>query len=265
MRFWCSAQGVAWSWTWQPYVGVWALVLALALAYVRLVRRTTGARPGAASWRTWSFAAGVLALWVALDWPVGALAAGYLASVHMVQFLLVALVAPALLLLGVPDPAWLALRRRSGAWLRRTTHPLAAILVFNLIVVLTHWPFVVDGLMSYQAGSFLIDALWILGGTLLWWPVVAPVPERPGFGYPLKIAYLIAVTITTTIPFLYLTFTALPVFATYELAPPIAGITKREDQQLAGLLMKLGGAVVLWTGITALFFRWYRREEGTIA
>ena len=51
-------------------------------------------------------------------------------------------------------------------------------------------------------------------------------------------------------------------YATYELAPPIPGISKRQDQQLAGLMMKLGGAVVLWTGITALFFQWYRREEG---
>ena len=49
------------------------------------------------------------------------------------------------------------------------------------------------------------------------------------------------------------------------MAPPIAGISKREYQQLAGLLMKLGGAVVLWTAITALFFRWYRSEEGRIA
>ncbi len=266
MRFWCSAQGVAWTWTWQPYVGVWLMVLFLGIAYVRLVRGTTGARPRAGSWRTWSFAAGLLVLWVALDWPVGALAAGYLASLHMVQFLLVGLVGPPLLLLGVPEASWGALRRRRRlvAGLRRATHPLAAIVVFNLVLVLTHWPLVVDGLMGSQAGSFLIDTLWILGGTILWWPVAAPVPERPGFGYPLKMAYLIAVTITSTIPFLYLTFTSLPVYATYELAPPIAGITKRQDQQLAGLLMKLGGAIVLWTGIGVLFFRWYRSEEGSI-
>jgi putative membrane protein len=266
MRFWCSAQGVAWTWTWQPYVGVWVMVLALGIAYARLVRRSSGAWPALRSGRTWSFGAGLLALWVALDWPVGALAAGYLASVHMIQFLLVGLVGPALLLLGVPEPAWenLVRRGRLVAILRRATHPVAAFLIFNLGLVLTHWPLVVDGLMSSQAGSFLIDMLWILGGTIMWWPIVAPVPERPGFGYPLKMAYLIAVTITTTIPFLYLTFTSLPVYATYELAPPIAGIDKREDQRLAGLLMKLGGAVILWTGITALFFQWYRREEGML-
>ncbi|MGH7557260.1 MAG: cytochrome c oxidase assembly protein [Gemmatimonadota bacterium] len=266
MRFWCSAQGVAWTWTWQPYVGVWAMVLALGLAYARLVRGTTGAWPAGRSWRTWSFAAGLLAFWVALDWPVGALAAGYLASVHMIQFLLVGLVGPALLLLGVSEEAWEAIGRRERlvAVLRRVMHPVLTFLVFNLVVLITHWPVVVDGLMDSQAGSFLIDMLWIAGGTIMWWPIVAPVPERPGFGYLLKMAYLIAITITTSIPFLYLTFTSLPVYATYELAPPIAGITKREDQRLAGLLMKLGGAVVLWTGITAIFFQWYRREEGAL-
>jgi putative membrane protein len=184
----------------------------------------------------------------------------------MLQFLLVALIAPALGILGIPDGVWerLAAQTRHPRLLR-LTHPVAAFLGFNLVVLLTHWPLVVDGLMGSQIGSFLIDMLWLGGGILLWWPVVAPVPERPGFGYPLKMGYLIVVTITMTIPFLYLTFTSLPVYATYELAPPIPGISKRQDQQLAGLLMKLGGAVVLWTGIAALFFRWYLREDGSVA
>ncbi|HKY59799.1 MAG TPA: cytochrome c oxidase assembly protein [Gemmatimonadota bacterium] len=265
MQFWCSAQGIPWTWAWRPYVGVWVLVIALAFLYLRWTRAATGEWPSARSWRTASFAAALAALWLALDWPIGALAAGYLASLHMLQFLLVALVAPALGLLGIPDRAWGRLAARGGSPLiLRLTHPVAAFLAFNLVVGLTHWPPVLDGLMGSQAGSFLIDMLWLGAGILLWWPVVAPFPDRPGFGYPLKIGYLIAVTITMTAPFLYLTFTALPVYATYELAPPIPGITKRQDQQLAGLLMKLGGTVVLWMGITTLFFRWYRGEEGSV-
>jgi putative membrane protein len=266
LQFWCSAQGIPWSWTWRPYVGVWALIVVLAVLYARLTRPATGAGPIRSPWRTISFGAALAALWLGLDWPIGALAAGYLASLHMLQFLLVALIAPALLLLGIPGAVWerLAGRARTSGILR-LTHPAAAFLAFNLVVLVTHWPVVVDALMGSQAGSFLIDMLWFGGGILLWWPVVAPFPARPGFGYALKIGYLIAVTITMTIPFLYLTFTSLPVFATYELAPPIPGISKRQDQQLAGLLMKLGGAVVLWTGIAALFFRWYVGEEGSVA
>lgn len=261
MQWWCSARAVAWDWTWRPYVGVWLLVGGLVAAYVALRRRHPGGGPG----RTAAFAGAAFALWAGLDWPLGALA-GYLASAHMAQFLLVGLVAPPLLLLAVPPGAWEALGGRPGVGrlLRPATHPVVALVGFNAIVYLTHWPRVVDGLMGTQAGSFAIDVAWILGGTLLWWPVVAPVPERPGFGPPVKIAYLVATTITTAAPFLYLTFSGLPVYATYELAPPIEGITKRADQQAAGLLMKIGGAVVLWVGIGVLFWRWWR-EEGSPA
>lgn len=260
MQWWCSAQGLAWSWTWRPYVGVWILVALLTLGYVALARRAGGVSAGRGS----AFVAGVLCLWVALDWPVGALAAGYLASVHMLQFLLVALVAPPFLLLSVPEAGWqrLAGRRALVRVLHVATRPLVAILVFNAIVWFTHWPRLVDGLMSYQAGSFLIDMLWILAGLVFWWPLVAPVPAREGFGYPHKVGYLILATIANTGVFVYLTFSHLPLYATYELAPPIPWISKREDQQVAGLLMKLGGGAILWVAIAVYFARWYRAEEG---
>lgn len=261
MQWWCSAQGIPWTWTWRPYVGVWLLVLALAAGWVWLARGTPGARLRSA--RGASFAAGLACLWAGLDWPLGALAAGYLASAHMLQFLLVGAIAPPLLLLGVPPAAYHRLSTRPAvlAAVHFLTHPLVAILIFNGVVAFTHWPRIVDGLMGSQAGSFAIDMLWFAAGLIFWWPVVCPVPARPGFGYPLKIGYLIVNTIASTAPFLYLTFTRLPVYATYELAPPIEWITKREDQQLAGILMKVGGGIVLWVAITILFFRWYHVEE----
>ena len=264
MQWWCSAQGIAWTWTWRPYVGVWVLVFAMIFAYVRLARAAGPQEAAIRSPRAWSFAAGLLCLWLALDWPVGALAAGYLASVHMAQFLMVGVIAPVLLLLGLPPLAFERLRTRPRALaiLRAVTHPLAAILLFNGIVGFTHWPAIVDGLMGSQLGSFAIDLLWFAGGTVFWWPVVVPVPGRPRFTYPLKIGYLILNTVASTAPFAYLTFSTLPVYATYELAPPIEGITKRMDQQMAGILMKTGGALILWTAITVLFIRWYQEEEG---
>lgn len=260
MQWWCSAQGLAWSWTWRPYVGVWILVAGIVAGYVALARRAGGVSRG----RRAAFAGGALCLWLALDWPVGALAAGYLASVHMIQFLLVALVAPPLLLLSVPDTGWerLAARQTLVEALRGPTRPLVAILLFNALVWVTHWPRLVDGLMASQAGSFLIDMLWLVAGLVFWWPVVAPVPARPGFGWPLKVGYLILATIANTGVFVWLTFSHLPIYATYELAPPIPWITKREDQQVAGLLMKLGGGAVLWVAIAVCFFRWFEAEGG---
>lgn len=262
MQWWCSAQGLAWSWTWRPYPGVWLFIGALAAVY-GLVLRSGRATEAAERGRAASGIAGLLTLWVALDWPVGTLGAGYLASVHMVQYLLIALVVPVLLLLGVPRAAWarIAADPRRVRVLRRLTHPLVTLAAFNLVLFATHVPSVVDSLMATQAGSFALDSSWLAAGLLMWWPVVAPVPERPRFPYPLKMGYLFLNTVLNTLPYAFLTFGDLPFYATYELAPRVGAITARGDQQVAGVLMKVAGGAILWTAITILFFRWFGSEE----
>jgi cytochrome c oxidase assembly factor CtaG/copper(I)-binding protein len=260
MQWWCAAQGVPWTWRWQAYPGVWLFVLALVGLY--RVLRTRYPESDRPRFRTWMWATGTVALWVALDWPVGALGAGYLASVHMVQYLLIALVAPPLLLMGAPRGIYAALERGAmGPLVRVVSHPIPAIIVFVSIMAWTHWPPVVDTLMVSQAGSFFLDLIWLLSGLVFWWPVAAPVPDRRWLQEPGKVGYLIVATLVNTGVFAYLTFSPLPLYATYELAPPVTGLSTRDDQLLAGLLMKMGGAVVLWTAITIIFFRWVRRSE----
>ena len=262
MQWWCSAQGVEWTWAWQAYPGVWLFVGLLLLGYWPLHRRMAAEGEERGRRRGTAYLAGVAVLWLALDWPVGALGAGYLASVHMIQFLMIALVAPPLLLLGIPAPSY----RRVAGWapesvFRWLTHPLVTLALFTIVLAGSHWPPVVDGLMPTQVGSLLLDLTWLAAGIVFWWPVVAPVPVRTGWAYPAKIGYLIGATLVNTGTFAYLTFTDLPLYATYELAPPFPGISTRDDQTVAGLLMKMGGAAVLWTAITVLFARWYVTSE----
>jgi putative membrane protein len=239
---------------------VWLFVLALVGLFRVLRRRYPESdRTG---FRAWMYGLGVAALWVALDWPVGALGAGYLASVHMVQYLLIALVAPPLLLMGLPRGLYDALVSGPlGGAVRVLSHPIAAILVFVAIMAWTHWPPVVDTLMVSQSGSFLLDLVWLLSGLVFWWPVIAPRPVRRWLHEPGKVGYLIVATLVNTGVFAYLTFSPLPLYSTYELAPPVIGISTRDDQLVAGLLMKMGGAVILWTAITIIFFRWVGRSE----
>ncbi len=265
LQWWCSAQTAAWTWSPRPFPGVWLFVGLLVGLYWLLGRGAEGStgtsvRPGERRSR-WAWFGGVLALWVALDWPVGALS-GYLASAHMLQYLLTALVAPPLLLLGVPGRAWDRLAARSGVVrvLRFVTHPLIALAIFQFVLFYTHLPSVVDRLMVTPLGSFAIDTLWLGGGLIFWWPVVAPVPARPRFGYALKMGYLFLSTVLNTLPYAFLTFGELPFYGIYELAPPVSVLGAREDQQVAGLLMKIGGGLVLWTAITIQFFLWYARE-----
>jgi putative membrane protein len=261
MNWWCSARDVAWTWTWQAYPGVWLFVALLTGLYVRALRRLPrgAARPSQVAW----FGYGVLSLWIASDWPVGALGSGYLLSLHTVQWILYALVAPPLLLLGVPREGWLALaeRPRAGAFLRYWARPLPGLLAFNLSLLATHLPQVVDTLRPWQAGSFAIDMVWLAGGLALWWPVVAPRPEIGRLRDLPAIGYLFAATIVPTVPAAFMTFSAAPLYALYELAPRVSGLTALDDQRTAGLLMKAVGDPILWLAMSILFFRYARAEK----
>ena len=257
MQWWCAAQGIPWSWSWRPYPGVWLFVALLLLAYRGLTRDTRPSRPELAR-----FAAGALTLWIALDWPVGALGSGYLASVHMVQFLLIALVAPPLLIASLPQPALVRIVTGPlGRVAALLTRPLVALLIFHSVVIATHWPSVVDGLMGSQGGSLAIDMAWLGAGLLFWWPVASPVPDRPRFPLGVRICYLIASTVLMTLPYVFLTFAELPFYATYELAPPVGTLSSGEDQRLAGLIMRIGGGAILWTAAGILFWLWYRTDQ----
>lgn len=274
MQWWCSAQGIAWSWTWRPYLGTWILVLALAWLYRRAYRATgrTGAGGGGGGGgrdgdsrrgRAAAAAAGILALWIALDWPVGTLGAGYLASVHMVQFLLVAMIAPPLLLYGLPPAALAPLehRRTLRTLVRAGTHPVVGLIAFDVIVVVTHVPRVVDALMGSQLGSFALDMAWLLSGLAFWWPLVATPPGRAPLPIPLKIGYLFLGTLAHTGVATYLLLAPFPVYRTYELAPPIRGTSALGDQQVAGGLMLVVGTAIVLGVISMLFFRWQQTSE----
>ncbi|NIR46406.1 MAG: cytochrome c oxidase assembly protein [Gemmatimonadetes bacterium] len=268
MQLWCSAAGgAAWTWTWQPYLGAWLFVLAIAVAYAWQLRRL-GPPTDAAARNRWKifFAAGLVLLWLALDWPLAALGAGYLASVHMARYLLIALLAPPLLLLGLPAAVFEGLERRPRlmAVLRNLTQPLVAFFVFNVVISVAHWPSVVDLLMSNQLGAFVLDISWLLAGLIFWWPVICPVPKWPRFTPLWKLAYLGLNGILIRPVFLYLLFARFPAYATYELAPPIAGTTALSDQQLAAGIMKLGTALVMVVAMAIVFHEWAKRSRDAV-
>ena len=264
MSFWCSAQTVAWDGTWRPYVGIWLFVLLIAGSYALHARTlaSEGALPARGRHMQW-FALGVLALWAGLDWPLGPLGAGYLASVHIVQFLLVGLIAPALMLLGLPPATYQRVARHPKLLgiVRELSSPLVALVIFNVGISVTHWPAVVDYLMATQLGAMTSDMLWFTFGLIFWWPVIAPVPERPQFSPLAKILYLAVNIVLVRPPVLIMLFAEHPVYATYELAPPIRGIFALEDQQFAGGIMKIGTSWILMIGISAVLYRWWKEQR----
>ena len=266
MSFWCSATGAAWTWQWRAYPGVWLFILLFALA-MWAWNRAGGRAAGRAQRPAHPlFVGGLVVLWLALDWPIGALGAGYLASVHMLQFLLLALVAPPMLLMG-PSPDALALLERPGkvrSLVRRLLSPFPALVFFSIVVLLTHLPPIVDTLMATQLGSMAIDLVWIFAGCVYWWPVIRSVPSHPRFTYPVKMGYLVLGMMFSPIMFGlvgFLVYSMTPLYGVFELAPPLPGIESHADHQIAGVMMSVGGAVIAFTAISVIFFQW-NKESG---
>jgi len=266
VTWWCSARDVAWTWSWQAYPGVWLFVAALVLLYVATFvmlgpRHTAPDERSVHPGRVAAFGFGILALWIATDWPLGTLGAGYLLSVHTVQYLLYTFVAPPLMLLGLPRWLPLVLERRPKVWrvLCLFARPVIALVTVNAVLLVTHLPPVVDGFRRSQLGSFTIDLAWLLAGLIMWWPVFAPRPEAGRLSEPWKIGYLFLTTIVPTVPAGFFVFSDFPIYALYELAPRVQGIAAGADQQAAGLLMKAGDPII-WLAMLAVFVRWSARE-----
>ena len=253
---------------WHPHPDVWALCLVLAGGYWAALRwwgprHVTPGEPAATRGQVVAFSAGVLTLLVASDWPVHELAEERLLSVHMVQHLLMSLVAPPLLLAGTPGWLFRSLFRPRWALasVRGLSRPLVALLLFNAFIALSHWPALVDLALRSELVHFVIHAVLVLTALLMWMPVLSPVVEIPRLRYPGQMLYLFAQSIVPTVPASFLTFADTPIYPFYGLAAPLVGMDPVTDQRVAGLVMKLVGGFILWGFIAALFFRWHRQEE----
>jgi len=251
---------------WHAHLDVWALIGVIALLYVGAVRSERARRPGqtvvtSAQWT--AFAAGLGMMWVASDWPVHDLAEGYLYSAHMLQHLLFTLGVAPLLLLGTPE--WMARRilgsgRRLRA-VRAMSRPVTGLIQFNIILVASHWPLVVQATVQHHPFHFVAHAILLTSAVLMWMPVVSPLREIPRAKPPTQMLYLFLQTIVPTVPASFLTFNSRPLYRIYATFPRLWGVSALTDQQLAGLIMKILGGLFLWLVIAIVFFRWYESEE----
>jgi putative membrane protein len=181
----------------------------------------------------------------------------------MVQHTLFSLVAPPLLLMGLPAPL---LRRLLGSGrvlkiVRALTRPLVALLLFNGVVLVTHWPALVDASLRSEPVHFLVHFVLFTSAVLMWWPVVDPLPELKRMSEPGKMLYLFGQSILPTVPASFITFAETPVYRFYETVPRLWGIDVLTDQQMAGLIMKIGGGLLLWLCIATIYFKWNAKEE----
>lgn len=249
---------------------------AYAAGVVRLWRKA-GAGRGVPRWRVAAFCGGMLALALALIWPLDALSSAAL-SAHMAQHVMLTTVAAPLLAASAPivtalwafSPRW---RRALGAAARRAvvrrgrgalTLPLVAWAFYAAMLWGWHMPKPYQAAVEDELLHTLEHLGFLLGALLLWWTVWLSARDRV-LGQGSGIFLLFTTGMQEGLLGALFTFSGSTLYPIYDRAPGLLGITPLEDQQLAGVLMWIpGGAVYLGAGLvlTSVWLRGMARTQG---
>ena len=247
-------------WRFQQHIEVWVLIVTVVASYTYAVRKI-GPRivmTGEVVTRKQlsAFIAGVLMLWLASDWPIHDISEEYLYSVHMFQHMMYSYFVPPLVLLATPY--WLFdlifSSNRSRRVINFATKPVIAGLLFNLVIMITHIPALVNQSVSNGPLHYALHVLVVTSSLLMWFSVCGPDKQRH-LSYGGKTIYLFLMSVVPTVPAAWLTFAEGAVYKHYDIAVRVWGLSVTTDQQLAGAIMKTGGSIFLWSIIVFIFFR----------
>jgi cytochrome c oxidase assembly factor CtaG len=239
-------------WSWHPAWGELAVIALVGGAYGVATRRFPTSRA-----RTAAFAAGLVVAAAVLVTPVGTLALHYLLAAHLFQNVALAEWVPALLVLGVsPQLAAAAGRWRLARW---ATHPLVALPAWLVTYAVWHVPAVYDAALRNHALLALEHVSYVAAGLLLWWPVFQEEPHDLSSAQ--RAAYVAGAFLLASPVGLLLTFVPEPIYAFYEEAPRVWGISALADQQMAGVIMSASEAAVFFA-VFAFFVLRFLADEG---
>jgi cytochrome c oxidase assembly factor CtaG len=275
-----------WSASW-PALGCYVVIAAVHLGGLRrlLAAAGDGQEPRQLRRQALVFQGGLLLALLALVSP-----AGYLSDVYIwvrgLQFLLLALVAPGLIVLGAP---WLALRAafrrpgadgatRSGAPDRAGTHlvplegklpgrppwllarPILAVVVVNVIWLAWQLPGPFDAAHHSSLIASAEHATCLLAGVVLWLQLIGSAPFSPA-ARPLRRMELVVATVgVMTVLGMVLVFGSSVLYPAYANSAHHV-MTVLDDQQLSGAVIWMGSLPPLITVAVALLMRWLSDED----
>lgn len=235
------------------------------------------------------FVTGMMLLYLAQGGPVELL--GHMMfSFHMLSMALSYLLAPPLLMLGLPPWVW----RRVTSYLavsplsklKVLVRPVVAAVVFNGLFSFYHLPVVHDYVMLHFAIHRLYYIVLFIAAVLMWWTLVNPLPERAGVQGLKKMGFIFLNMVLLTPACGLIIFADEPLYATYSDpavwaramgycvsgdptmllrqfgGPEFFGYLQLDiDQQVGGILMKFIQEFIFASMLAYVFYQWYKQEN----
>jgi cytochrome c oxidase assembly factor CtaG len=236
---------------WAPHPEALAAVVLIAAAYAAAAPRFAASRLQIAS-----FATGLVLIAAAVVTLLHALSF-HLLSMHLLQNVVLAEWAPALLVVGIP-PALATALGRNGA-VRLLTRPPLALALWLVTYFTWHVPLIYDTALRHPHSLLHAEhASYLVAGCLLWWPVVQDAPHRLATGA--RAGYLFAAFLLASPLGLLLALLPEPIYDFYERGR-VWGLSQIADQQLAGATMAGEQSLVFFAAFAWFFFRFLAEEE----
>lgn len=243
----------SWSVPWVPTV---AIVLT-SLIYLRgwYLLRSAGF-PLIPRWRAGAFLGGLFSLWVALAGPMDVFNT-WLLTAHMIQHMVLMMLAPPLILLGDPLLPFVrglpvfAAREFAGPFLnwkpaqrlgRLLTQPVFALVLMGVVMLGWHVPAPYELAVRSPGWHEFEHACFFVTSLIFWWPVVQPWPSISQWPRWAMVPYLVIADLQNTVLSATLIFSDRILYPSYVDAPRVFGLAARDDQAAAGAIMWVIGS-----------------------
>jgi len=269
---------------WSPYLFVFLVLVSLFYFYV--INKFKSNQNVTVTKQKVYFILGIAIIYIAQGSPID-LIGHIIFSAHMTEMALLYLVAPIFIINGIPNWLWRSILKPKFINLFFTffTKPLIALIIFNGVFSIYHYPLVFDTVKTNGTYHFLFTNVLFIMAIFMWFPVINHLSERQTLSDIQKIGYMFGNGILLTPACALIIFAGHSFYATYtdpvlwgkamELCvspdllkslnisgPEVLNImTAREDQQVGGVIMKIVQEIVYGWVIGYNFFKWAKREQ----
>ncbi len=258
-------------WSFDPLVQV--PLIAAAVGYTSAVRTVNRAHAANAvpRRRPVAFLAGLAVIELALQSPIEHYDTT-LFSVHMVQHILLTMIAAPLIAAGAPITLVLRFSRPEfrrgwilpvlhGRAVRILTFPVVAWILFAGVMWGSHFSPVFNAALEDPVVHQLEHLAYVSAALLFWWPVVGVDPSRWRMAHPLRVLYTFLQMPQNTFLALALYASSADLYPHYATLQRTWGPSVLADQQLAGALMWVIGDLTFLVAILFVVVSWMRQED----
>lgn len=180
----------------------------------------------------------------------------------MLQHVLLAFIAPPLLLLGLSPSMAARIVRIPG--LRPLLEPIPAQVIAATVMILWHVPALYDATLRNEGLHVLEHVMFIASGVFLYWPIIDSTSStaRWHLSAGANLVYMLLATLPQDGVALVLLFSRVPFYEFYTHVPRlIPGFTPVIDQTIAGAVLMTFGKATLAVAAVVVFFRWFGVEQ----